>query len=252
MRKNIFLIVLLATILVFVGAMNKGAKADVDPVEMIKNAKTPVYLHSLAGGDSLVLGLDSMVCTWWMSIYPSNTYPHVWHVIEERDTLDSGLSPYDKLKIEYMGPGSGTGSLWVDVLEVTKTLILTLAPLHEDTMYIEYTGGYDSLVNPATDPDYFPLGTWWHEIWPVYCPVYQIIEWIDNGDAFLSFCDTISFDGVDYWHVKDVAIDIEVHSIDPPDKIPSMTSWGLIILVVLLLASAVFIFLRKKKVMVSP
>ena len=52
--------------------------------------------------------------------------------------------------------------------------------------------------------------------------------------------------------MKDVAIDIEVHSIDPPDKIPSVTSWGLVILVVLLLASAVFIFLRRKKVMVSP
>lgn len=34
--------------------------------------------------------------------------------------------------------------------------------------------------------------------------------------------------------------------------VPSHTEWGLVILVVLLLASAVFIFLRRKKVMVSP
>lgn len=338
MRKNIFLIVMLAAIFVFAGAMNKGAKADVDPVEMIKNAKTPVYFHSLAGLDSLVHEEPTQVCNWWMSIYPDNTYPHVWHVIGEKDNGIPGLNPLDQLRIEYKGPGSGTGSLWIDVLEVTKTLILTLEPDHLDTMYIEYTGGYDSLMNPLTDPDYYPVCTWWHEIWPEFCRIYHLSSWVDtDGGGYLSYCDTIDltewwhvvsvtqvdttleliletleagvvenrilhFSGgldpdsvnralmepvctwwheehpdtckwwhiaswhdngnatLDYcdtldfktwWHVEDVAIDIEVHSIDPPDMIPSMTSWGLIILAALLVASAVFVYLRRKKVMVS-
>lgn len=45
---------------------------------------------------------------------------------------------------------------------------------------------------------------------------------------------------------------VEAIRSEGPVPTPALTEWGLVILVVLLLASAVFIFLRRKKVMVSP
>lgn len=37
-----------------------------------------------------------------------------------------------------------------------------------------------------------PVGTRWHELWPNYCTEpYEITDWKDNGDGYLSPCDTI-------------------------------------------------------------
>ncbi|MCK4404206.1 MAG: hypothetical protein KAW02_03870 [candidate division Zixibacteria bacterium] len=247
MRKNILLIVLVAAIFVFVGAMSNSAKAADDPVDLIKNAKTPVHLHSLAPGDELVHPLESWISTMWHSLYPPATYCHVWHVIDERDNGIPGLNPSDKLKIEHVPDGSW---VWVHVEEVTKTLKLSRVEFPDDTMYVEYTGGYDSLMNPETDPDYHPVSTWWHEIVPEFCTFYHLTNWVDNGDGELSFCDQIdltdTLDQVTSWHVEDVATDILVQSIPDP-TVPTMTQWGVIILVVLILASAIFIMVRRRR-----
>jgi len=245
MRKNILLIVLMAAIFVFVGAISNSAKAAEDPVDLIRNAKTPVYLHSL---DGLVHRDPSMISTNWHSIYPPATWCHEWHVIDERDNGTYGLNPSDKLKIEHVPDGSW---IWVHVEEVTKTLILTLESNPLDTMYVEYTGGYDSLVNPATDPDYHPVSTWWHEIVPEFCTFYHLTSWMDDGNGELSFCDYIeltdTLNVVSSWHVEDVATDILVQSIPDP-TVPTLTQWGVIILVLLILGSAIFIMLRRRKV----
>jgi hypothetical protein len=89
-----------------------------------------------------------------------------------------------------------------------------------------------------------PVSTWWHEEEPDYCNWWHIASWIDNGNGVLDSCDIIDF--VTYWHVEDVAIDIEVLSIPDP-TVPTMTQWGLIVLVLLLIASAVFIGLKRRK-----
>jgi hypothetical protein len=51
------------------------------------------------------------------------------------------------------------------------------------------------------------------------------------------------------WHVEDIATDIEVITKAP--EVPTTTEWGLVVLAALLVASAVFVYLRRKKVMVS-
>jgi hypothetical protein len=342
MRKNIFLILLVAAIFVFVGTLHQSAKAVDDPVQFIKNAKTPVHFHSLAGGvtcipgisDSLINNQASMVGTWWHSIYPENTFDAFWKVQSQIDNGTFGLNPSDKLRMGFYTsypPGTPGDSLWVHVEDVTITLILTLEPDHLDTMYVEYTAGYDSLLYPITHtistwwheirpeysriyqltswtdivtpgqlscsdtiditewwhvisvdslgtglwlemedrdgqganrilkfsgsafPDSFyyvrqnPVSTWWHEEEPNYCNWWHIASWIDNGNGVLDSCDIIDF--VTYWHVEDVAIDIEVLSIPDP-TVPTMTQWGLIILVLLLIASAVFVGLKRRKVAV--
>lgn len=253
MRKNIFLIVLVAALFVFVGALSNSAKAADDPVDLIKNAKTPVYLHSLAGGDSLVHENPTMISTWWHSIYPPNTFCHVWHVIDEVDNGIPGLNPSDKLKIEHQETGSW---VWVHVEEVTITLILTLEPDHLDTMYVEFENGWTDVGADFVDLAIHPpvVCDTLHEIRPQFCERYHLSSWIDdplNPDGMLSICDTIDIthlgtEEVTWWHVEDVAIDILVQSIPDP-TVPTMTQWGVIVLVALLLASAIFIMVRRRK-----
>lgn len=253
MRKNIFLIVLVAALFVFVGALSNSAKAADDPVDLIKNAKTPVHLHSLAPGDDLVHNLPSLIGTQWHSLYPPNTYCHEWHVIDEVDNGIPGLNPSDKLKIQYEGTGSW---VWIHVDEVTITLILTLEPDHNDTMYVEFEKGWTYFEGPEFVDSAILLPVecdTLHEIRPQFCERYHLSSWVDSGEPFtqLSYCDTIDIthlgtEEVTWWHVEDVAIDILVQSIPDP-TIPTLTQWGVIILAVLIVASAVFIMIRRKR-----
>ena len=262
MRKNILLIVLMVTIFVFVGTMTKSAKAVDDPVSALKESKTTVHFHSMAGGDSLVHEFPTMVCTWWHAIYPPATYCSYWHVVDEIDNGDGILSPCDKLKVRYYDSypdGTPGDSVWVHVEEVTITLVLETEPGQAETMYVEFEKGFTD-VGPAFVPEaiYEPVVCdTLHEIWPEYCTRYHLSSWIDGqaqgepGFDTLSFCDIIDITDLETmdvtdWHVIDVAIDIEVLSIPDP-KVPTMTQWGVIILAGLLVSSAVFIMLRRKK-----
>lgn len=364
MRKNIFLILLVAAIFVFVGTVHQSAKAVDDPVQFIKNAKTPVHFHSLAGGvtcipgisDSLINNQASMVGTWWHSICPTNTFSAFWKVQAQIDNGTFGLNPSDKLKMGFYTsypPGTPGDSLWVHVEDVTITQILKRTTFPFDTMYLEYTGGYDSLGYPILNP--VSTRTWWEEGWPSCCPYYYHIDSIappttpfdtlrcckyvklntiglslkrvfapgDTSTLYLEFTGGTSPDSINRalnnpvctwwrgiwpdsvrwrtpadtipvycwyfhidsinpgpplqtcrnillrrdgtptpddttwwhvenvvvrpeWHVEDVAIDIEVLSIPDP-TVPTMTQWGIIILVALLIGSGVFVMLRRRK-----
>ena len=78
---------------------------------------------------------------------------------------------------------------------------------------------YDG-INKDNQDDYVPTdgdptGTVWHELYPVYCDTYTVLEWADNGDGILSYCDTlisVSNDAIDTIkeHVKRVTTTIEV------------------------------------------
>lgn len=248
MRKNILLIVLIAAIFVFVGTMNKSAKAVDDPVNALKAAKHPVHLHSLAPGDELVHEYTSMIDTWWHSIWPPNTYCATWKVQDEILNEISGLDSCDKLELRYYDSlGVPLDSIWVHVVRVTKTLVLTREPERLDTIYVEFTGTRDS-IHYANE---FPVCTWWHGIYPdtlpdgfpVYCEYFHIDDIDPPG--FLETCKIVIVNGIP-WHVEDVAIDIMVHSIPDP-KVPTTTQWGIIILVALIVSSGVFIMLRRRK-----
>ena len=251
MRKNSFLVLLIMVAFLFAGFLVKSTAAADDPVSTLKGSKTPVHLHSLAGspagGDTLVDTLLSMMNTWWQSIYPPNTYNAIWKVRDERYV--PRLSKDDKLGLRYYSsypPGTAGDSLWVNVSKVTLTLLLTRTTLPNDTLWVEFTGGGDSLspdsLNRAlTDP----VNTWWHEVRPTWCNYYQITA---INATPLQRSRNITMGGA-IWHVEAVAIDIEVHSIPDP-AVPTMTQWGVIILVVLLIGSAVFIGLKRRKVAV--
>lgn len=80
-----------------------------------------------------------------------------------------------------------------------------------------------------------PVGTRWHELYPNYCTSpYEITDWRDNGDGYLSYCDTIDMtydpDGTDpvtkTEHVVEVTYTLEVIRMPPEDPlIPHYWDW---------------------------
>lgn len=38
-----------------------------------------------------------------------------------------------------------------------------------------------------------PIGSHWHELYDNFCTDWDLTSWIDNGDGYLSFCDTVVF-----------------------------------------------------------
>jgi hypothetical protein len=249
MRKNIFLILVLVAIFAFIGAMNQSAKAVEDPIEIIKNAKTPVHLHSLAGGDSLVHDppRPTMVCTWWESIYPHNTFGARYHVDNQLENGTPGLNASDWLNLQFWHGDTAGGTVWVHVVKVTITLILKkpMAPDPDTIIYVECPGVETDSCGLVVPPI---INSWWHEIWPVYCPMHLLDGVLDNNhDDVISTCDSVHFAGDPrWWHVEDVATDILVRS-DPYPQTPTMTQWGMIVLVALIVASAVYILLRRRR-----
>jgi len=99
------------------------------------------------------------------------------------------------------------------VEEVTITLFLR----HYETgqpMYIEYEGGYNLSILKN------PLGTQWHEIYPVFCREYELVEWHPPSGE-LDFCYEILLRDKETelysnWHVEEVAVDIIVTMKPPP------------------------------------
>jgi hypothetical protein len=78
-------------------------------------------------------------------------------------------------------------------------------------MYLEFTGGYEHMWEPKTNP----IFTMWHEVYPVYCQMYEIKDWVDNCNGVLSYCDNITlfnFASEQYtqWHVEELSVDITV------------------------------------------
>jgi hypothetical protein len=66
-----------------------------------------------------------------------------------------------------------------------------------------------------------PTGTIWHELYPVYCQYWEVIDWIDNGDGILSYCDTlVSATETDTIkeHVKLVTTTMTVEEIPPVES----------------------------------
>jgi hypothetical protein len=112
---------------------------------------------------------------------------------------------------------------WYYVDRVTFTLKVSYYFDPEQIMYIEYKGPFETMYDVKTAP----LGSLWHEVYPVYCPVFQIVGWEDNCNGVLSYCDYLTlFDPetqiTTFWHVEELSIDIILN-----EKItdPTCTYW---------------------------
>lgn len=148
--------------------------------------------------------------TYWNELHP--VFGNRYHITQWTDADGLGLlSPGDKVTLDpgQVGPSS--------VTQVTLTLNITLQGDPSQRMYLEFTGGYPHMWEPKTNP----IGSMWHEVYPVYCPMYEIIGWVDNCNGVLSYCDFITlFDLTSQqpatWHVEELAVDMIVQEPAPP------------------------------------
>jgi hypothetical protein len=143
------------------------------------------------------------VCTYWDELHPQ--FGNIYHIIEWTDDGDMLLSPRDKV---YLDPGP---ILPYTVKSVTLTLLVSDVISPSETMYIEFEGGFEQMYMVKTAP----LGSLWHEVYPVFSPYYEIMGWTDNCNGILSYCDILSLWDYDLqeltdWHIEEVAIDITV------------------------------------------
>jgi hypothetical protein len=201
----------------------------------------PKYLHSTDG----LFNLTDPIGTQWHELYP--LFCREYHLGSWNDTNGDGfLSPSDQIDM-YQKPDGEVR--WYHVDEVTITLFLT--PLERgEPMYIEYEGGYNLTILKN------PVGTQWHEIYPVFCREYELMEWDPRVE--LDFCYEILLrdkeTGLDSnWHVEEVAVDIVVTIKPPPvggeaypvNKASLLAPW--IAVGVVLAGGAIWYVLRRRR-----
>ena len=154
-------------------------------------------------------------CTNWDELHPE--FGNIYHIFDWTDDGDMLLSPKDEV---YLEPGPITP---YTVTDVTLTLFVSLVDNPAQTMYIEFTGGFQYLYEPKTNP----IDTSWHEVYPEYCPEFLIIDWIDNCNGVLSYCDKITLMDMtglsSLWHVEELAIDITVQGLEHDVSVTSVT-----------------------------
>jgi hypothetical protein len=119
--------------------------------------------------------------TQWHELWPN--YCQAWQLDKWQDNGDAILSVCDTLIFVNLSDGRKS---WEHVELVTPTITVTTQTIPQDTMYLD---GLDP--NPLIDPLYFPLNTTWHEVFPGYCGIWQIVGWTDNGNEYLDSCDYI-------------------------------------------------------------
>jgi len=163
--------------------------------------------------------------TYWHELWPN--YCHEWILTSWIDNGDNKLSICDTVDFNY-----DTTKLY-HVEWVGPTIEVESAIAGDTTLYLDYVG-YD---NPDVEHITNVVGTYWHEVWPVFCPYWYIIEWIDNGNGYLDSCDYIVIQNLDdghfhQYHVVAVQTDMIIDSVsticdcepgnvnaDPPDGV---------------------------------
>jgi hypothetical protein len=95
-----------------------------------------------------------------------------------------------------------------DFFAVDDLQFTSQPPTASNLKYLHSTGGLFNLTEP--------LGTQWHELWPIFCREYHLSSWNDtSGDGVLSHCDWIDMyekpnGEVKPYHVEEVTITLNV------------------------------------------
>jgi hypothetical protein len=119
---------------------------------------------------------------------------------------------------------NGCSFLWLNSLAGNTNAIQSGTPLYDNlafalteapspfkVKYLHAEGGWMNITDP--------VGTQWHELYPLFCREYHLSSWEDNGDGILSRCDQIDMyekpDGeVRWYHVENVTITLLVTPVE--------------------------------------
>jgi len=140
----------------------------------------------------------------WHELWP--VFCQMWECTKWKDNGSGELDACDYLWLEMPLEEPG----WWHVENVTVTVVLEW--IEGVDLYLDWQG-------PWSPYDEFnPIGPW-HEIYPTYCTPWKCVDWIDNGNGILDFCDWLVFEtpeGPFELHVLETAVDIDVVREDPP------------------------------------
>jgi hypothetical protein len=144
--------------------------------------------------------------TFWTELFPG--FFDTWIITEWIDNDDGYLSECDNVLFTNTET-SDTSWEHIERVMPTMTAINYIEP---GTIFY-----FESITdNPMIDPIYEPVGTYWNEVYPGNCILYEIEYWEDNGNGYLDSCDYIGLhvlSGPDSctiadYHVEGMATDI--------------------------------------------
>jgi hypothetical protein len=109
-------------------------------------------------------------------------------------SIESTSSPYGCAFFWLTSPaGNWYAAYWqygyMCIWSVNLAFALTAAevpPPPPPPSNVKYLHAEDGLIDLGD-----PVGTQWHELWPIFCRQYHLSGWEDNGDGVLSYCDRI-------------------------------------------------------------
>jgi hypothetical protein len=124
-----------------------------------------------------------------------------------------GNGPIARIYFTVVGPPTADQTpLTFDVDKITDIngdpiVHATYGGMFEVAHYLSAVVGPGDLT-PITIDKTSPVGTHWHENYPTYSLEYDILDWVDNGDGVLSYCDKIELAPDEWYHVEEVTITI--------------------------------------------
>ncbi|MBU8932996.1 MAG: dockerin type I repeat-containing protein [candidate division Zixibacteria bacterium] len=134
--------------------------------------------------------------TEWMELYPN--HGEAWDLERWMDNGDGILGHDDT--VLFVDPHAKNCFIWKWIWEVTPTLKLANGV---DTFYFDYQCG-----NFMVAPLYSPLYTYWYQVWPNIGYRWRVVDWIDNGNGYVDYCDWLVFEVLNGPNAGDL---IELH-----------------------------------------
>jgi hypothetical protein len=180
----------------------------------------------------------------WHELYPN--YCHDWTLTSHEDNGDGYLSASDQIDMI-----NGTGwKYWFHVDAVTVTIHWTW----KDSMEGPPTGEL-GVAEPAefTEGEIGdPIGTAWHQIYPVYCKDFVITSWSDNGNGYFDPSDQFDFEYfgegvINYAHLDEVTTDIFLSQKGEPEPPELEFPLGAAVEVGLIVAVAYIWWTRRRR-----
>ncbi len=148
------------------------------------------YLEYICHDYATMEPIYEPVGTWWHEKWP--TYSYRWYITGWVDNGNGYLDYCDYIDI-YNWDTQETITVHVEGVD-TDLLADEIIPVPPDPLP---DGTHMHNIHDWRPPYGEPFGTWWHELRPNYCTMWELTSWFDNGDGMLSICDYVDFTSIE-------------------------------------------------------